>query len=70
MGHVTQEYKRWIPKAPVNPDFPGAYTLKCIKSIDELKEVLAFESNTLAFDTETTGLNAEEVDIVGYSLFL
>lgn len=67
MGHVTQEYKRWVPKAPVDPNFPSAYTLKCIRSIDELKEVLAFNTKVLAFDTETTGLNAEEIDIVGYS---
>ena len=67
MGHVTQEYKRWVPKAPVDPNFPSAYTLKCIRSIDELKEVLAFNTKALAFDTETTGLNAEEIDIVGYS---
>ena len=67
MGHVTQEYKRWVPKAPVDPNFPNAYTLKCIKSIDELKEVLTFNTKVISFDTETTGLNAEEIDIVGYS---
>lgn len=70
MSKVTHEYKRWVEKAPVDPNFPGAYNLKCIKSIEELNQVLSTDTGYLAFDTETTGLNAEEIDIVGYSFCL
>lgn len=67
MGRVTAEYKPWVDKAPASDLFPVAYTMKCIKSIEELKEVLSQECDYMGFDTETTGLNAEELDIVGYS---
>lgn len=70
MGRVTDKYQQWVPKAAASDLFPYAYTFKCIKSIDELKEVLSVKTDYLGFDTETTGLNAEENDIVGYSFCL
>ena len=70
MGHVTTEYHRWVPKAEPSDLFPYAYELKCIKSIEELKQVLSQSTDYMGFDTETTGLNAEELDIVGYSFCL
>lgn len=70
MSKVSAEYKHWVPKAEPSDLFPYAYTFKWIKSIEELKEVLAFQTDYMGFDTETTGLNAEELDIVGYSFCL
>lgn len=70
MGKVTSEYKRWVPKAAPSELFPYAYTLKWIKTIDELKEILSQPTDYMGFDTETTGLNQEEIDIVGYSFCL
>ena len=72
MGKVTAEYVRWVPKAEPSDLFPYAYNLKWTKTIDELKEVLQPDVpiDYMSFDTETTGLNAEEIDIVGYSFCL
>lgn len=70
MSRVESTYVRWVKKAEPSDLFPYAYNLKCIKSIEELKEVLSTPRNYMGFDTETTGLNAEEIDIVGYSFCL
>ena len=67
MSRVTSEYKPWVPKAKPSDLFPYAYSLKCIKSIEELKNILSQPSDYISFDTETTGLNQEIIDIVGYS---
>ena len=64
------KYKMWVdPVAPSN-DFPDKYKFHCIKSIDELKQALSVESKTMGFDTETTGLNHEDIFMVGYSFCL
>lgn len=70
MSRVNAEYKRWVPKAEPDMNYPFAYETKCIKSIEELKEILAPHHDYMGFDTETTGLNAEENFIVGYSFCL
>lgn len=70
MGKVSTDYVRWLPKAEPSDLFPYAYNLYWIKSIDELKQILSQPTDYLAFDTETTGLNQEELDIVGYSFCL
>ena len=70
MSQVDIKYQPWVPKAPPSDLFPFAYNLQCIKSIEELKQILNIPTNYIAFDTETTGLNAEEIDIVGYSFCL
>ncbi len=66
----TAKYQPWVPKAPPSDLFPFAYNLECVKSIDKLIELLSTPTNYMAFDTETTGLNAEKDDIVGYSFCL
>lgn len=72
MSRVESSYKPWVAKAEPSDLFPYAYEFKLIKSIEELKEVLQPEVSIdyMGFDTETTGLNAEEIDIVGYSFCL
>lgn len=70
MSKVSTDYVRWLPKAEPSDLFPYAYNLYWIKSIDELKQILSQPTDYLAFDTETTGLNQEELDIVGYSFCL
>ena len=70
MSRVTSEYVPWVPKAQPSDVFPFLYDLKCIKSIEELKHILSISTDYMAFDTETTGLDAEEIDIVGYSFCL
>ena len=70
MGRVTTAYQRWVPKAAPDMNYPFAYETKCIKSIEELKQVLSIPTDYMSFDTETTGLSPEENFIVGYSLCL
>lgn len=43
------------------------YTFILIQSIEQLKEVLSKDIRKMAFDTETSGLNPEEDNIVGVS---
>ena len=67
MSKVDTKYVPWVEKAKASELFPFAYNLKLINSINELKEILNQEYTVMSFDTETTGLNQEEIDIVGYS---
>ena len=60
-------YERWITPAPPSSDYPFAYNFILIESIEQLKNVLAGPIQVLAFDTETTGLNHDESELVGYS---
>ena len=62
------EYKLWLPKAPESNDFPSKFNFYLVKSIEELEQVLnSGECTALGFDTETTGLNHEDIFMVGYS---
>ena len=70
MAKTKAEYKHWIPKAQPSDLFPFAYSLKWVKTLEELKELLSQPCDYMGFDTETTGLDAEEIDIVGYSFCL
>ena len=70
MSQVDTKYQPWEPKAPPSDLFPFAYDLHWIKDIEELKQVLSKSTDYMGFDTETTGLNAEKDDIVGYSFCL
>lgn len=67
MSHVKEEYVRWVPKAPIDDSYPIAYKFVLINSIEELKQSLSNNDKMMGFDTETTGLNPEEHDLVGYS---
>lgn len=70
---IEADLTHWCPPAQPNNDYPDKFNLACIKSIDELKQIIAGylrEDGTypiMGFDTETTGLNPEEDSIVGYS---
>ena len=68
MAKSKLEYVPWLPKAKVSDLFPYAYKLELIEDIDTLKQVLSNQFDYMSFDTETTGLNQEEIDIVGYSI--
>lgn len=57
----------WIPPANPDPAYPFAYKFILIRSIDELIQALMHETDVMSFDTETTGLDHEAIDFVGYS---
>lgn len=65
----SSTYENAIPKAPISSNYPGAYNFYCVKSIEELTNIITSYKNTpvVAFDTETTGLNMDECQLVGYS---
>lgn len=67
MAKQRPNYVPWLPEAPADDRYPYAYNLKLVNSIEELSNILNFETKYISFDTETTGLNAEQDDIVGYS---
>ena len=65
---ATKEYTHFVPAVPVNDKYENDKTYVLIESIDQLKEILdKGRGFTIAWDTETTGLNPEESEIVGYS---
>ena len=72
-GIIEQDLTHWCKPVPLNNDYPDKFSLKCITSIEELNATLnsyKLEDGTypmMGFDTETTGLNPEECNIVGYS---
>lgn len=67
MSKVDAKYIPWVPKAKPSELFPYAYNLELINDLDKLKNILAQDYSAISFDTETTGLNQEEIEIVGYS---
>lgn len=48
-------------------DFKSNYQFNLIRSIEQLKDILKVKPKKIGFDTETTGLNPEEDNIVGIS---
>ena len=72
-GIIEQDFTHWCKPTPLNDLYPDAYDLKCITSIEELKNTLNSyklengKYTMMGFDTETDGLNPEECNIVGYS---
>lgn len=67
MAAKKEQYECWLKQAPISNLYPYAYNFVLIKTIEELKTVLSTNFNFIAFDTETTGLNPDEAELVGYS---
>lgn len=69
MAIQKEQYETWLTNliVPANNLYPDAYNFYLITSIDQLKRVLNIGFKTIAFDTETTGLNNDKAMMVGYS---
>lgn len=67
MAKVFKDYEHFVPAVKLRPDMPGANEHVLIRSIDELKEAVVGEHKFVSLDFETSGLNAEEDFIVGFS---
>ena len=63
----NEVYEPWLGDAPISDLYPQAYNFVLINSIDMLQRVLSPNFNVIAFDTETTGLNIDNAEIVGFS---
>lgn len=66
-GKSKFEYKKWVDPVPPSDDFPSKFKFHLITNMIELYNVLSVDAKAMGFDTETTGLDAEQIFIVGYS---
>lgn len=64
------KYKLWLDPVKESNDFPDKYNFILLDDLEKLKEALSKNVNVMAFDTETTGLNHEDIFMVGYSFCL
>lgn len=62
----TSDYKHFVPPVPLNPHYRESLNLILIETLDQLKESFK-KGYVMAWDTETTGLNPVESEIVGFS---
>ncbi len=63
---ASTPYKHFVPPVPLNPDYDKNFTYVLIETLDQLKD--SFQKGVvIAWDTETTGLNPVESEIVGFS---
>lgn len=62
----TSDYEHFVPAVPLNPHYRDSLKLILIENLDQLKDSFK-KGYVMAWDTETTGLNPEESDIVGFS---
>jgi len=60
-------YQHFVPKVPLDSDFPSKCEFILVDSIKQLRQLLNEDEDYMAWDLETTGLNVEEDFIVGYS---
>jgi DNA polymerase-1 len=63
---ASTPYKHFVPPVPLNPDYESTKRFVLIESLDQLKESFK-KGQVIAWDTETTGLNPIESEIVGFS---
>ena len=71
-NEAKSNYVHYVPAAKRIPDWFKKYNFILVTSLSQLDEIFKNSNWTqgksfIAFDTETTGLNPEELDIVGYS---
>ena len=66
---ASTPYKHFVPPVPLNPDYDKNFTYVLIETLDQLKD--SFQKGVvIAWDTETTGLNPVESEIVGFFILL
>ncbi|MBQ2639272.1 MAG: hypothetical protein IJF92_00700 [Bacilli bacterium] len=66
-GKSKFNYKQWVDPVTESNDFPSKYNFHLVRDLDTLQQVLSQKSPAMGFDTETTGLNHEDIFMVGYS---
>lgn len=70
---TKSKYKIYIPQVKKIPDWYKKFNFVLVNSMKDLEAIfegLEDKSYYIAFDTETTGLNFEELELVGYSFCL
>ena len=69
---AKKSYQHFVPMAKLDPDWYKKYEFILVTSMEQLNQIFIDanwtpEQSFISFDTETTGLNFEELDLVGYS---
>lgn len=70
---TKSKYQLYIPQAKKIPDWYKNFNFVLVNSMRDLDEIfsgLEDKSYYMSFDTETTGLDFEELELVGYSFCL
>ena len=65
------DYKHWVGAVPKVDSWYKNFNFVLVESMEDLENIFKDKKDYyMAFDTETTGLNFEEIDLVGYSFCL
>lgn len=65
------DYKHWVGAVPKVGSWYKNFNFVLVESMKDLENIFKDKKDYyMAFDTETTGLNFEEIDLVGYSFCL
>lgn len=68
---AKSDYKHWVGAVPKIENWYKNFNFVLIESMEDLKSIFKDKKDYyMAFDTETTGLDFEEIDLVGYSFCL
>lgn len=68
---AKMDYKHWVGAVPKVDSWYKNFNFVLVESMEDLENIFKDKKDYyLAFDTETTGLNFEEIDLVGYSFCL
>lgn len=65
------DYKHWVGAVPKIENWYKNFNFVLVESMEDLESIFKDKKDYyMAFDTETTGLDFEEIDLVGYSFCL
>ena len=68
---AKSDYKHWVGAVPKIENWYKNFNFVLVESMEDLESIFKDkEDYYMAFDTETTGLDFEEIDLVGYSFCL
>lgn len=68
---AKSDYKHWVGAAPKIENWYKNFNFVLVESMEDLESIFKDKKDYyMAFDTETTGLDFEEIDLVGYSFCL
>lgn len=68
---AKSDYKHWVGTVPKIENWYKNFNFVLVESMEDLKSIFKDKKDYyMAFDTETTGLDFEEIDLVGYSFCL
>lgn len=68
---AKSDYKHWVGAVPKIENWYKNFNFVLVESMEDLKSIFKDKKDYyMAFDTETNGLDFEEIDLVGYSFCL